>query len=121
LTLLYAAIKLPISPNNKGAGVLLMPSDEVPSQTEIDAQVAKDPQKPGPSPVTNDAAPASKPSESPAAQPESESLPAKLARLESDFATVKKELQAILLDLREKDLEAENPFNAPGTPGSSKS
>ena len=100
-----------------------MPSDEVPSQTEIDAQVANDPQKPGPSPVTNDVAPASKSleSSSPAAQPESESLPAKLARLESDFAIVKKELQAILLDLREKDLEAENPFNAPGTPSSSKS
>jgi hypothetical protein len=100
-----------------------MPNDEVPSQAKIDAQVAKDPQKPGPSPVTNDVAPASKPSElsSPAAQPESESLPARLARLESDFAIVKKELQAILLDLREKDLEAENPFNVPGAPSSSKS
>jgi hypothetical protein len=100
-----------------------MPSDEVPSQAEIDAQVSKVPQKPGPSPVTNDAAPASKPSESssPSAQPESESLPARLARLESDFAIVKKELQAILLDLREKDLEAENPFNAPGASSSSKS
>jgi hypothetical protein len=97
-----------------------MPSDEVPSQAEIDAQVSKVSQKPGPSPVTNDAAPASKPSESssPSAQPESESLPARLARLESDFAIVKKELQAILLDLREKDLEAENPFNAQGAPSS---
>jgi hypothetical protein len=98
-----------------------MPSDEVPSQTEIDTQVAKSPQNSGPSPVTNDEVPASKPSEAPSAQPESESLPAKLARLESDFAIVKKELQAILLDLREKDLEAENPFNAPGAPSSSKS
>jgi hypothetical protein len=97
-----------------------MPSDEVPSQAEIDAQVSKVPQKPGPSPVTSDVAPASKPSESspPSAQPESESLPARLARLESDFAIVKKELQSILLDLREKDLEAENPFNKPGAPGS---
>jgi hypothetical protein len=97
-----------------------MPNDEVPSQAKIDAQVAKDPQKPGPSPVTNDVAPASKPSESssPSAQPESESLPARLARLESDFAIVKKELQTILLDLREKYLDAENPFNAPDAPGS---
>ena len=94
-----------------------MPNDEVPSQAEIEAQGVKGSQNSGPSPVTNDVAPASKPSESPSAQPESESLPAKLARLESDFAIVKKELQAILLDLREKDLEAENPFNAPGAPG----
>jgi hypothetical protein len=95
-----------------------MSSDEVLSQSEKDAQVSKVPQKPGSSPVTDDVAPASKPSESsPSAQPD-ESLPAKLARLESDYAIVKKELQAILLDLREKDLEAENPFNAPDAPGS---
>ena len=95
-----------------------MSSDEVLSQAEKDAQVSKVPQQPSPSPVTNDVAPASKPSESsPSAQPD-ESLPARLARLESDYAIVKKELQAILLDLREKYLEAENPFNAPAAPGS---
>lgn len=95
-----------------------MSSDEVLSQSKIDSPVSKAPQKPGPSSVPNDVAPAGKPSESssPSAQPESESLPARLARLESDFAIVKKELQAILLDLREKDLEAENPFNKPATP-----
>jgi hypothetical protein len=92
-----------------------MSSDEMLSQAKIDAPVSKVPQEPGPSPVTNDVAPANKPSESssPSAQPESDSLPARLARLESDFAIVKKELQAILLDLREKLLESENPFNAP--------
>ena len=93
-----------------------MSSDEVLSQAEKDAQVSKVPQQPGPSPVTNDVAPASKPSESsPSAQPD-ESLPARLARLESDYAIVKKELQAILLDLREKCLDAENPFNESTAP-----
>ena len=97
-----------------------MPSDEVTSQARIDAQVSKVPEKPGSPPVTNDVAPASKPSESspPSIQAESDSLPARLARLESDFAILKKELQAILLDLREKCLEAENPFNAPAAPSS---
>jgi hypothetical protein len=92
-----------------------MSSDEMLSQAKIDAPISQVSQKPGSSPVTNDVAPASKPSESssPSAQPESDSLPAKLARLESDFAIVKKELQALLLDLREKLLESENPFNAP--------
>ena len=95
-----------------------MPSDQVLSQAEIDAMVSKVPQKPGPSPVTNDVAPAIKPSQSssPSAQPETDSLPARLARLESDFAIVKSEMQSILLDLREKYLEAENPFNALATP-----
>lgn len=94
-----------------------MPSDEVPSQAKIDAQVSEVSQEPGSSPVTNEVVPASKSSESssPSAQPEPDSLPAKLARLESDFAIVKKELQVILLDLREKLLEAENPFKAPAT------
>ena len=95
-----------------------MSSDEMLSQTEKDALVSKVFNKTGPPPVINDVAPASKPSEPPSAQPESESLPARLARLESDFAIVKKELQAILLDLREKYLEAENPFNAPAAPSS---
>jgi len=97
-----------------------MSSDEMLSQTEKDALVSKVFNKTGPPPVINDVAPASKPSEAspPSAQPESESLPARLARLESDFAIVKKELQAILLDLREKYLEAENPFNAPAAPSS---
>jgi hypothetical protein len=92
-----------------------MPSDKVPSQAEIDAQVSKVPQKPGAQPATNDIDTAIKPSESssPSAQPGPDSLPAKLAHLESDFAIVKKELQTILLDLREKLLEAENPFKAP--------
>ena len=97
-----------------------MSSDEMLSQTEKDALVSKVFNKTGPPPVINDVAPASKPSEAspPSAQPESESLPARLARLESDFAIVKKELQAILLDLREKYLEAENPFNATASPSS---
>ena len=94
-----------------------MPGDKVLSQVEIDALVSKVPQKPGPSPVANNVAPASKPSESsPSAQAGNDSLPARLARLESDFAIVKRDLQAILLDLREKYLEAQNPFNAPAAP-----
>jgi hypothetical protein len=92
-----------------------MPGDKVLSQAEIDALVSKVPQKPGPSPVANNVAPASKPlaSSSPLAQPAYDPLPARLARLESNYQIVKSELQAILLDLREKYLEAENPFNAP--------
>jgi hypothetical protein len=92
-----------------------MPSDKVPSQAEIDAQMSKVPEQPGSTPVANEVAPVIKPSEatSPSAQPVPDSLPAKLAHLESDFAIVKKELQTLLLDLREKLLEAENPFKAP--------
>ena len=95
-----------------------MPSDKVPSQAEIETQVSKVPQNPGSTPVTNGVAPASKPSglSSPSAQPEDDSLPARLARLESNYAIVKKELQAILLDLREKCLDAENPFNESTAP-----
>jgi hypothetical protein len=95
-----------------------MSNDKVLSQSEIDALVSKVPQKPGPPPVANDLALASKPSESssPSAQPEDDSLPARLARLESNYTLVKSEMQAILLDLREKYLEAENPFNVPAVP-----
>jgi hypothetical protein len=98
-----------------------MSSDEMPSQSKIDAPVSEVPQKPGPSPVTNEVAPASKPlgSSSPSAQPESDSLPARLARLESNYAIIKKEMQAVLLDLREKYLDSENPFNTPAAPSQS--
>ena len=44
------------------------------------------------------------------AQVEYDTIPARLSRLESNYAAVKKELQALLLDLREKLLENENPF-----------
>jgi|GEM_PF-5295409 len=87
-----------------------MPSDDKISQDKIDAQVSGGPQKPSSPPVHSDAAPA--PSEYSLSPTESESLPARLARLESDFATVKRELQGILTDLREKLMEAENPFKA---------
>ncbi len=37
----------------------------------------------------------------------------KLAQLESEIKVLKNEIQAVLLDLRDKYLESENPFNAP--------
>ena len=85
------------------------------SPAEIGALVSNVPQKPVPPPVTTRIAPASKPSVSspPPAKTEYDSLPARLARLESNYAITKKELQALLLDLREKSLENENPFNVP--------
>lgn len=84
-----------------------MSSDKVIAQTEADALVSKVPQKPGLPPVTN------------SAQTEYDSLAARLARLESNYAIMKKELQAIMLDIREKSLEEENPFNASSVPGTS--
>lgn len=107
-----------------------MPGDKVLSQAEIDALVSKVPTKPVSPPVTKDmepkdagpkdVAPASTPSSSssasPSAKSEYDTLPARLARLESNYAIVKKELQAILLDLREKYLEAENPFKVSDVP-----
>jgi hypothetical protein len=96
----------------------MMPSDEELSQEEIDAKVYEVTRKPE-TPVTGGgAAYARKPSgSSPSTRQENESLTARLARLESDITTLKKDLQAILLDLREKYLEAENPFNSPTSPG----
>jgi len=44
------------------------------------------------------------------AKEEYDTIPARLSRLESNYVTVKKEVQALLLDLREKLLEHENPF-----------
>lgn len=97
----------------------MMPSDEELSQEEIDAKVYEVTRKPE-TPVTGGAAYARKPSgSSPSTRQENESLTARLARLESDITTLKKDLQAILLDLREKYLEAENPFNSPTAPGQS--
>jgi hypothetical protein len=94
-----------------------MPNDEELSQEEIDAKVYEVTRKPE-TPVTGGAAPAGKPSgSSPSAQRENEPLTARLARLESDITTLKKDLQALLLDLREKYLEAENPFNSPSASG----
>jgi len=37
----------------------------------------------------------------------------RIAQLESEIKVLKNEVQAVLLDLRDKYLEAENPFNAP--------
>src|SRR3972149_1527916 len=37
----------------------------------------------------------------------------RLAQLESEIKVLKNEVQAVLLDLRDKYLEAENPFNTP--------
>ncbi len=37
----------------------------------------------------------------------------KIAQLESEIKVLKNEIQAVLLDLRDKYLESENPFNAP--------
>lgn len=98
-----------------------MPGDEEISQAEIDAQVFEVTRKPASHSTSGGAASARKPSgSSPSAQQENEPLPARLARLESDITTLKKDLQAILLDLREKYLDAENPFNSPTAPGQPK-
>ena len=68
------------------------------SPTKIDAPASVVPQKPAPPPVAPRVAPASKPSApAPSAQPEYDALPARLARLESNYEIVKKEMQAILL------------------------
>jgi hypothetical protein len=40
----------------------------------------------------------------------------KIAQLENEVRVLKKEVQAVLLDLRERYLDAENPFNAPAPP-----
>ena len=40
----------------------------------------------------------------------------KLAQLENEIKVLKNEVQAVLLDLRDKYLEAENPFNAAQAP-----
>jgi hypothetical protein len=40
----------------------------------------------------------------------------RVAQLESEIKILKNEVQAVLLDLRDKYLEAENPFNAPLPP-----
>ena len=93
-----------------------MPSDKELSQEEIDAQVYEVTRRPDPKPAGG-AAPANKSAgPSAPAQPERDPLPARLTRLENDITTLKKELQALLLDLREKYLEAENPFNSPVAP-----
>ncbi|OGO36381.1 MAG: hypothetical protein A2147_03235 [Chloroflexi bacterium RBG_16_57_8] len=41
----------------------------------------------------------------------------RIAQLESEIKVLKNEVQAVLLDLRDKYLEAENPFNAPHSTG----
>ena len=40
----------------------------------------------------------------------------RIAHLESDIKVLKNEVQSVLLDLRDKYLEADNPFNAPSPP-----
>jgi len=81
-----------------------MSGDRVLTQAEIDALVAQAPQKATATPV-NDIA-------KPQVEPEYDPLPAKLTRLEANYETVKSDIQAILLDLREMYLEGENPFNS---------
>jgi hypothetical protein len=85
------------------------------SRAEIEANVSKVPGKPESSLDTDDTVAADKQSESssPPSKSERESLPARVARLESDYQAVKSEIQDILLDLREKYLDSENPFSNP--------
>jgi len=90
-----------------------MPGDKEISQAEIDAKMFQVSRKPEPPPAA-----AGKPSgPSASAKVERDSLPARLSSLENDIAALKKDLQDIMLDLREKYLETENPFNSPKAPG----